>query len=222
MLELDSNRENIYFTADTHYWHKNLCYGESVWKDRESKTRRFDSKKEMSRHIVNQFNEVVGKNDYLFHLGDWSYGGINNIWNFYKQLNCNNIFIIFGNHDHHIINNKLLPNCVYTSDSKFIDNDLIDHSCYSPVNAQDLFVEACHYLEIKINGKYVILFHYPLESWNKRNKGSYMLHGHTHTGMGQNATENIQNRIDVGIDNYCKIFGEYKPFSWKVVSNFLN
>ena len=45
--------------------------------------------------------------DTLYHLGDWSFGGIENIWNFRKRINCKNIYLVPGNHDHHIKKNKL-------------------------------------------------------------------------------------------------------------------
>ena len=37
----------IWITSDTHYWHKNICLGSSVWQDK-SECRDFNSPSEMS------------------------------------------------------------------------------------------------------------------------------------------------------------------------------
>ena len=85
MLKFNSKERNIWFTSDTHYWHKNITYGVSVWPDKENNCRKFNTTQEMSSHIVDQINKYVGQDDVLFHLGDWSFGGIQNIWNFRRQ-----------------------------------------------------------------------------------------------------------------------------------------
>ena len=38
----------------------------------------------MSQHIVEQINKYVQQDDILIHLGDWSFSGIEIIWNFKK------------------------------------------------------------------------------------------------------------------------------------------
>lgn len=205
-MNFKSKEQNIWFTSDTHYWHKNIVYAESVWSNKEEGCRRFESTQEMSRHLVGQINKYVQQEDILFHLGDWSFGGINNIWNFRKQLNCKNIHLIFGNHDHHIIKDARLSN--------------VDDAEYKPglfvVTAQELFSSTQHYLEVFIDGQMLCLSHYPMEEWNDRHSKSWMLHGHQH---GKNTI--IPKRLDVGIDNAFKLFDEYKPFSFKEIRKIL-
>src|SRR5688500_13363848 len=99
---------SIYFTSDTHYGHKNIASEKgSQWK---SGWRMYNSVDEMNQELVKSINTVVKADDILYHLGDWSFGGIENIWKFRKQVNCQNIHLILGNHDHHIESNKILPN----------------------------------------------------------------------------------------------------------------
>ena len=100
-MRLKSKDQNIWFTSDTHYWHNNLTSGVSNWTDKE-KCRDFNTVEEMSSHMVAQINKYVKEDDILFFLGDWSFGGIANVWNFRKQLNVKTIHLILGNHDHHI------------------------------------------------------------------------------------------------------------------------
>lgn len=191
----------IWFTSDTHYWHKNIVYGDSVWKDKETSCRYFDTTQEMSRHIVEQINKYVKEDDLLFNLGDWSFSGIQNIWNFRKQLNVKTIYQINGNHDHHIRKNKLLP------------NDDLDLNIKT---TQDIFNSVADYLEIFIEDRLFCLMHYPLEFWNEQRNDSIMLHGHIH---GERYY--LKNRLDVGIDNAYKIFGEYRPFNYNDVLEIL-
>jgi calcineurin-like phosphoesterase family protein len=109
---------NIFFTSDTHAYHRNIAGPKvSQWK---SGYRDFNDEYEMTAEIIKQINNTVDKDDTLYHLGDWSFGGIDEIWEFRKQINCKNIHLILGNHDHHIENNKELPNLIYNSWSKYV------------------------------------------------------------------------------------------------------
>ncbi len=45
---------------------------------------------------------MVKPNDIIYHLGDWSFGGHENIKIFRNRIKCKNIHLILGNHDHHI------------------------------------------------------------------------------------------------------------------------
>ena len=165
----------------------------------------------MSRHLVKQINHYVAEDDILFHLGDWSFGGIENIWNFRKQLRVKKIHIIPGNHDHHIIRNDVLPNVhraepysMYFVDGKPIGGEYPDY-----IECHSLFESVNDYLEIEVDGVMVALLHYPMETWNYRHGKTIHLHGHTHSNLREK-----YNRIDVGIDNAFKLYREYKPFSW--------
>ena len=100
------NKDNIWFTSDTHYSHKNICLGVSEWSEPERSCRNFLNLTEMNDEIVYQINRNVKEDDILFHLGDWSFGGIDKIWEFRKKINCKNIHLVLGNHDHHIKKNK--------------------------------------------------------------------------------------------------------------------
>lgn len=40
-----------------------------------------------------------------------------------------------------------------------------------------------NYLEICIEGQLIVMSHYPILSWNKMSKGSYMLYGHVHNNL---------------------------------------
>lgn len=53
------------------------------------------------------------------------------------------------------------------------------------------------YTELKRNGKFVILFHYPIEEWNGKYHGAVHLHGHCHGNRGKISAP---GRLDMGVD----------------------
>ena len=179
--------QNIFFTSDTHYNHKNICRSVSNWRDEDgnvpvNQTRDFKSLDHMNDYIVNSINSKVGENDILFHLGDWSFGGFENIEAFRNRINCKNIHLILGNHDHHIERNK--------------------------DNIQRLFSSVNQYLRLSVSVKpgtpfYLgdfdfVLMHYPITSWHNMNDGVMHLHGHVHLPPHQKV--NIGKAMDVGCD----------------------
>jgi calcineurin-like phosphoesterase family protein len=177
--------QNIFFTSDTHYNHSNICSATSTWKDAENVTRKFDTLEQMNSTIVDNINAVVGENDILFHLGDWSFGGFEYIQQFKSRLICKNIHLVLGNHDHHIEKNKDEIQSLFSSVNSFIPS-----------------------LEIRReNEKFQFcLFHYPIASWIDMNKGVIHLHGHVHLPkhhkLGQGRS------LDVGVDG-----NDMKPYS---------
>jgi calcineurin-like phosphoesterase family protein len=64
------------------------------------------------------------------------------------------------------------------------------------------------YLEVGLHGKFFVMMHYPIESWNKHLRGSVHLHGHTHGSDRHGGMEPRRNRFDVGIDAW-----NYQPVS---------
>jgi len=152
----------IYFTSDTHYQHKNICKGTSSWGKNEEgqgiqNTRDFDTLEKMNYALVKGINDHVKVEDELWHLGDWSFGGFENIRKFREQLNCQNINLVFGNHDHHIENSK--------------------------ENIQEIFKSVQHYKELSIHGHKVCLLHYAMRVFNKSHKGAIHLFGHSHDSL---------------------------------------
>lgn len=54
------------------------------------------------------------------------------------------------------------------------------------------------YMRSRIQGIEVVMFHYPIESWDKQYHGAIHLHGHMH--CNRLLDPNIPNRFDVGAD----------------------
>jgi calcineurin-like phosphoesterase family protein len=78
-MKLTLNKgQKLWFTSDTHYNHANICSATTQWTDPVT-CREFKSLEKMNAHLVGNINEMVGQDDILFHLGDWSFGGFEQI-----------------------------------------------------------------------------------------------------------------------------------------------
>ena len=168
-----TSERNIFVCSDPHYSHKNLIKNLSTWKS--GADRDFKSIDHHNDVLVNNINKTVGENDVLFLLGDVAFGGYENIEIFMKRILCNEIHLIYGNHDDNIIKNK---------------NDV-----------QKNFTTTSFYREIQIDGYMFVLFHYPIREWNGAHKGWYHLYGHQHN-LPQYIFSNIGKSMDAGFDGH--------------------
>ena len=193
----------VWFFSDPHYNHKNICRGVSRWDltrgDGHDKTRDFDTLSQMNDAIVNGINNNVKETDWLVCLGDWSFGGVESIWSFRKRILCKNIIMVCGNHDHHIVNNKELPN--WTAESGKLQY------------AHQAFTSVHNYLELTVSSRRretrtYNLLHFPMTIWNKGHKDRIHLYGHVHGNYISPG-----RAMDVGIDATFNRIGEYRPIS---------
>lgn len=152
----------FYVTSDTHWAHTNII---------KYSNRPFADVEEMNQALVKNINDVVGADDWLFHLGDWSFGGIDNVKKYRDQINCKNIVLVLGNHDQHIQKSPDL---------------------------QKLFTEVHpSYLERKINGQEITFCHYAMRVFNKSHRGAWNLYAHSHGSLPDDPTALA---FDVGVD----------------------
>jgi calcineurin-like phosphoesterase family protein len=184
--------QTLYFTSDSHFSHSNICSATTKWKDAGDTVRKFDSLEMMNQTIVDNINAVVGENDILFHLGDWSFGGFEQIEKFHSQLVCKNIHLILGNHDHHIERDKDGIQSLFSSVSSFIPHLLVKREITNSKGMMERF-EFC-------------LFHYPIASWIDMNQGVIHLHGHVH--LPKHLRLGKGRSLDVGMDG-----NDMKPLS---------
>ena len=178
---------NIWFTSDTHYGHTNIA-GESVSRWQRG-YRDFGSVWEMNESLIESINKYVKEDDILYHLGDWSFGGIHNIKLFRDSIICQNIHLILGNHDEHIVDKEV----------KFHD------SSFNPI---ELFSSVQDVLHLEIGKTKIFLSHYSHRVWNGSHKGVIHLYGHSHGSI-----PDFGRSMDVGVDVAYKMFGEYRPFN---------
>ena len=145
----------IYFVADTHFGHQKII---------ELSQRPHASIDEMNADLIERWNAVVQPADSVWHLGDFSWYGHEDM---FHDLNGDKHLII-GNHD-----SKRTFKMPWAS------------------------IHPYHELSVTEDGNKtkVVLFHYPIEEWNKYHKGAIHLHGHTHGRI-----DRVARRWDVGVD----------------------
>lgn len=80
---------NMFFTGCTHWNHTNII---------KLANRPFSSVEEMDETLIDNWNKTVGKNDVVYHLGDFAYHGTTSNSDILKRLN-GRITLIQGNHD---------------------------------------------------------------------------------------------------------------------------
>ena len=86
---LEAKMNEIWFTSDTHFGHKNILIY-------EKEARPFASTEEMNERIIENWNSVVGRKDTVYHLGDFAFGRHNIA--IAARLNGDKRLVL-GNHD---------------------------------------------------------------------------------------------------------------------------
>lgn len=182
-----------YFMSDPHAYHKNICKGSTNWTDID-RCRPFNNEFEMTDILIQNINHHVKYDDILYCLGDWSFGGSENIKKFRDRLNVRTIHLTFGNHDHNIINKN---------------------------HNRSLFTSCQFYLDKKVNGQRIIMSHYSMRTWDKAHHGSWMLYGHSHGMLPQYIDKNTNKHyktMDVGVDT----IPEFRPYHFDEIKDFMD
>jgi len=149
----------------------------------------------MNDNIVKNINKVVGQNDTLWFLGDWCFGGKNNYYQIAREFRDR-------------ITCRTINLIFGNHDQR---------------NIRDLFNESYDLFEINVNGQKIVMCHYAMLTWNKSNRSTYSLYGHSHANLEQWAESIMPGRLsmDIGIDNAIKILGEYRPFSFEEIDKIM-
>lgn len=78
---------------------------------------------------------------------------------------------------------------------------------------EGLFDSVSVYKTVTVNDQRIVLFHFPIEEWDRAHRGSWHLHGHQH-GNGQVASV---PRLDVGVDCWG-----FAPVSFDEVAEWMD
>ncbi len=131
----------IYFTSDTHFGDARRI---------RTDKRPFTSIEEHDAALIARWNEIVGADDDVWHLGDAA--------PHFDRAAVIKLLSTLRGRKHLIIGN----------------NDP------SATTECALWASTQHYAELEIDGQRLVLCHYPFRSWNKMGKGVIDLHGHSH------------------------------------------
>lgn len=144
----------------------------------------------MDEAIIENWNSRVRPDDVIYHLGDVFFTGVERAIEVLNRLNGQK-FLILGNHD-----------------------KVIKQSIEAQSLLQSLFTSISDYREITVEGQAIVLSHYPMMTWNKSSRGSWMLHGHCHGNLKYPFEAKIH---DVGVDP-----NGYFPISFQEIQKIMS
>ena len=152
---------NTFFVSDTHFLHKRIL---EFCPD----TRKGSDYLEMTELMIQAWNDKVKCDDTVYHLGDVSFGCIEETEKVLNRLN-GKIHLIQGNHDKSVVNNHLAKR----------------------------WESVQPYLRKTINSEQIVMFHYPIQEWDAMHYGSWHLYGHVHgKDMGLNNRKALDVGVD--------------------------
>jgi calcineurin-like phosphoesterase family protein len=147
-----------WFTSDQHFDHANaikLC------------KRPFVDAEEMNDVMVIRWNELVGANDIVYQLGDFTLGSPKIADMFFSRLSGQ--IKVLGNPWHHDQRWLNKGRMMYVSASKHVVEILPPMVVLEDVSVNN-----------DGRGIPLVLCHYPLAEWDRKHYGAWHLHGHCH------------------------------------------
>lgn len=189
-----------FFTSDTHFGHKRII---------ELCDRPFKDVDEMNEAIIQNWNEIVGEDDTVFHLGDVALGTIADSLPLVGRLNGHK-FLVIGNHDRLFQPERLSDKQRERWEGEY--DKVFEYSSPS--------------LEIEINGEAVMLSHFPYDGDSHGedrhsgerldDKGVPLIHGHTHQNKRISRSARGTLQVHVGMDAWG-----YRPVSEDTIANII-
>lgn len=158
-----------YFTSDTHFYHGNII---------RFCNRPFEDVEMMNDTIISNWNNTVGLDDTVFHLGDFCLGGSAEWTKILDRLN-GKIYLILGNHD-----------------LKNLRQGYVDR-----------FEHVTMQMHIEVDKQKIYLNHYPFLCFDGGYKDVWQLFGHVHTRKNNTGIDAARlqylypTQYDVGVDN---------------------
>jgi calcineurin-like phosphoesterase family protein len=199
-LKLKGDESKIFFSGCLHIFHKQPF----IWQKRG-----YSSPEEHAWKVLEKINETVGGDDTLFLLGDTFLNVpiINDAKDWLNRINCQNLIILYGNH-----NAGISQLCKEQWD--YYNNG----TEYYPVVVASFNKKVYgHYLEVEINDKLCALSHFPLAIWNKSHHGSWNVHSHNHGTFNESLPTDLTcKRLDCGWDVFAR------PVSFKEIREIMS
>jgi calcineurin-like phosphoesterase family protein len=185
----------IFFTSDTHFGHARII---------ELCNRPFRDVQHMNEMLIKNWNDTVGPNDVVYHMGDVALGSIADSLPLVGRLNGFKA-LVPGNHDR-----------IFSGESqKRIDRFLPE---YEKV-FHHILPEICNG---SIHGRPVVLSHFPYQGDSQENdrhidkrpvdEGNPLIHGHIHEKRRIEG-----NMFNVGVD-----VNDFRPVSIETISDWID
>lgn len=146
--------------------------------------RPFTSVEQMNAELIRRWNAVVQPGDITYVLGDMFWCNSKLAVPILEQLNGSKV-LVKGNHDR-------------TGDRDF----------------DKQFVKIDEYIEVKDDGRRVVLCHYPIPCFKNHFHGAYHLYGHVHNSFEWNMVENFKFQMQALYERPCQMFNVGVMMPW--------
>lgn len=173
--------QNIWFTSDTHFSHKNVlkhCKGRlKAFNIDET----LDDKEKVNLNdeaVIKRWNSKVKKTDIVYIIGDFSFASPDETKKILGRLNGKK-FLISGNHDK--------------------SSEHLSGYFEQIVQIKEINFKRKNYDFLEEDFS-VICCHYPMVTWNRKHYGSVNVHGHCHGNIDEYNEKSDDLRVDVGFD----------------------
>jgi calcineurin-like phosphoesterase family protein len=155
---------NVWFTSDNHFGHKNII---------EFSKRPFKSVEEMNEVMIERWNEKIGEEDVVYHLGDIALMPPAKLKPLLARLN-GKICLLTGNHESSAL------------------------ACADRFE----WIKPYYELTLDDPGasrgkRLIVLLHYAMRVWNASHYGAWHLYGHSHGALPD---DEKSLSFDVGVD----------------------
>lgn len=183
---------NVWFSSDPHFGHQNICRGVSTWD-------RSDPNSTRDFENLEQMNQAL-------------VDGINNNVGEDDLLITGGDWAFGGAANIAKFRDQLNVKAIYSTYGNH-DHAMLKNRALSPFQVLD------HILYLKYRGKNMVVCHYPMISHHQHHHGAWMLHGHVHGSTNEGIPGKI---LDVGVDVAKKLLGEYRPFSFQEIKQYMD
>jgi calcineurin-like phosphoesterase family protein len=143
--------------------------------------RPFADVEEMNKIMIENWNARVTNKDDVYYVGDFAYRSSEDPISYLKQLKGKKHLIV-GNHDRDLLKSD---------------------------KVSQYFESIEKIMNISDNGRYVVLCHYPMASWEKSAHGSWHVYAHIHNNIGY-PTYDLMKTFDHALNAGCMI-NNYMP-----------
>lgn len=184
------NIDKLFFTADTHFFHKNII---RYCNRKDEHGVPMYSVDQMNERLIKRWNAKVPTDGVVFHMGDVSMTARpSDLAEVLSRLNGTK-YLVIGNHEKDALQKE------------FLRNQWAGIYDIAEITVEDE--------EIGEDGQRIFMCHYPMIVWNGSHRGAWQLFGHVHGGLSNKGViKHKPTQMDVGVDT-----NNFSPYSYQDV-----